>query len=414
MTVSSLLSQARLGDCSAIAVLINQQLQARGIVVWATQQNSGIQLRLQAAGAVPSQAPLLRYLERAFRQLDSPVIGQVKVVALQPSPGGSSSAEGRNPRTDKIAWQATIRLSPDAFPQAAPARILARPAAEPAASPPARPRPQPTQVLRQWAIASLGGTLLTGVIVSALFALLVPVFMGMTGLGQLSSFGWMIVLVLQFVVGLPLGGLLIGDAQTRVLRCYLPQVGGWRLATPLGFLLGFFIAIITHTVGHSLLLPGGVAAGWGPRLLAWGCTTVGVGLGFGFLGMAQSAVFANTAVRGHRWTVSTLVSGLCCWLVSLLLGFGLTQVLHLPQLDPTVISALVGGAIGWVLFNLSMAIAMAKLLCRGRSPQGLNSQARQTAARQTAHPVSRPTASQNRGSLPHRPLSGPGRAAPHL
>lgn len=373
MAVSTLLGQARAGHAAAIAQLMNQQLQSRGVRIQASREGNCLRLRLEGQPLL-AQSGFVAYVEKALGRLGCPVIERVEIAAVE---WGESQP----------LWQSSVTLVDAAAPLSA--RVAEgldglEEATVPTAwrdggdsvkpEPEVKRSPLPSRgvIAMQWFVASLWGTLATLGITAALSALLIPVVASMTGMEQLSGFALVILLAIQLIIGIPVAGLVIGYAQTRMLRHYLRTVGGWLLITPLGCLIGFFIGVIVHFVGHSALsLAGwanslGQAEGLGGQLISLGCTTLGVGLGFGFLGLAQFAVLTGRMRHARRWIGMMGLSGVVAWLVA-----GGLFKLMLPTLDdlarmvnmtPMLLGGILAAIAAWFVFQSLSSWSLAMLL----------------------------------------------------
>lgn len=404
MAVSTLLAQAKAGQAQAIAQLMNQQFQARGVKIQANRTGSCLQLQLEGDPLL-TQDGFLAYVEQALTRLGCPAIHQVEVTAMewgvaQPlwqssitlgaaatlpqrelAMAAAATAQsaalpvGPTPAPDNfeadvaaLAWQNADEL-------AAPERPTAwRYRGGSVAEPDVKRLPMPSRgvIARQWFVASLLGSLATLGITAAISALLIPVVASMTGMDQLSGFAVGILLAMQLIIGIPIAGLVIGYAQTQMLKRYLRAVGGWQLITPLGCLIGFFIAIIVHFVGQSTLSLTGLANSLGEaeaeagKLLSLGFTTLGVGLGFSFLGLAQFAMLSGRMRRAQRWIGAMGLSGIVAWFVAV----GVFQLL-LPSLDvlarmvnmtPVLLGVVLAAIAAWLVFQGLTAFTMATLL----------------------------------------------------
>lgn len=435
MAVSTLLGQAKAGDAFAIAQLMNQQLQVRGLTVKVSRELDCLRLRLEGETLL-SRDGFVNYVENALGRLGCPLITQVEIVAvelgqtqplwqaavaLQPRPpqlarrepamvgvgaGSANRQLGRNQAAfsdrsapavvaapmaresaelePQFAEQADFPLEDEARFEADVAAIAGSglPATPNARQASARsgarlPMPSRTVIARQWFVAGLFGTLATLGITAAVSALFIPVVASMTGMAQLSGFALAILLALQLIVGIPIAGLVIGYAQTRMLRRYLKTVGGWQLITPLGCLIGFFIAVIVHFVGHSALNLAGYADSLGQtegstgQLLSIACTTLGVGCGFGFLGLSQFAILNGRMRKAQRWIASTGFSGMVAWLVGGLAFQGLLPHLdgfaRLVNMTPLLLAAIVSAVVGWLVFQTLSSLSLAALLRPAKS-----------------------------------------------
>lgn len=112
MSSSSVLDQARQGDATAIAYLMNEALQSRGIEVHCDRQGDCLHLWL-ISPAVPAPTPTVTYLRRGLDRLQVSDIHSLQVYVYSPD----RSIQG---------WGAEVALDAEdsevqAFPLAAPA-----------------------------------------------------------------------------------------------------------------------------------------------------------------------------------------------------------------------------------------------------------------------------------------------------
>lgn len=424
MAVSTLLAQARAGNATAIAQLMNQQFHSRGVTIQASRTGNCLQLRLEGDPLLTQQG-FIAYVDQALRRLGCPIIERVEIVAIewgQAQPLWQSSlnlvntatpqrelvmagAIGKEPvQTRARAGAKSAIKAPSqqavfapSVPAGAPndsfeadVAALASQAAEETAptststawqyrggsvaEPEVKRLPLPSRsvIARQWFMASLLGTLATLGITAVISALLIPVVASMTGMEQLTGFAVAILLAMQLIIGIPIAGLVIGYAQTRMLRRYLRTVGGWLLITPLGCLIGFFIAIIVHFVGQSALNLAGWANSLGQaqsltgELLSLGCTTLGVGLGFGFLGLAQFAILSGRLRRAQRWIGVMGLSGMAAWLVAgglfKLISPALDGLARTVNMTPMMLGGILAAIAAWLVFQSLSSFSMALLL----------------------------------------------------
>jgi len=330
---------------------------------------SGNCLRLRLDGNIwLTQQKFVTYVKQALERLGCPAIERVEIAAVE-------QGQAQPLWQSSVVLKQTEQFEADVATIAAPSLANEAPYSDhsPGASAIKRsPLPSRSIIALQWFVASLLGTLATLGITAIISALLVPVIASITGLEQLSGFAVVILLAVQLMIGIPIAGLMIGYAQTCVLRRYLRTVGGWQLITPLGCLIGFSIAVIVHFVGNSALsLAGwanslGQAEGTAGQLLSLGITTAGVGLGFGFLGLAQFSVLSGRLRRAQRWIGITGLSGTAAWLV----GSGLFKLL-LPTLDglarmvnitPMLLGVILAAVAAWLVFQGLSSFSLAVLL----------------------------------------------------
>lgn len=82
MTEGNLLEKAKQGDAKAIAVLMNRQLQPKGITVKTALKDECLQVILESS-TVPSQNALVGWLRKSMTSLGSPPIKRIKVYGRQ-------------------------------------------------------------------------------------------------------------------------------------------------------------------------------------------------------------------------------------------------------------------------------------------------------------------------------------------
>lgn len=85
MNSSSMVQQARQGDAAAIAHLLNEALQVKGITVYCERQDSCLQLWLTSS-LVPAPTPTVNYLRRGLKRLQVKDIHTLQVYAYAPDP----------------------------------------------------------------------------------------------------------------------------------------------------------------------------------------------------------------------------------------------------------------------------------------------------------------------------------------
>lgn len=108
---SPIVQQATQGDADAIAHLMNQALQAKGITVYCERQESCLRIWL-ASSPIPAPTPIVNYLRRGLKRLKVSDIHSLQVYAYAPDP----SIPG---------WGAEVSMAEDegevqAFPITAP------------------------------------------------------------------------------------------------------------------------------------------------------------------------------------------------------------------------------------------------------------------------------------------------------
>lgn len=229
----------------------------------------------------------------------------------------------------------------------------------------------------------------------AIAALALPIVISLTGLDQLSGFALVLMLALQLILGIPITGLALGHLQMRMLHRYLRGVAGWQLITPLGLSMGFLIAVIVHFVGNQAISLAGLADSLGQaqgttgQLLSFGCTTLAIGLGCGFLGLAQYTVLSSKLRLAKQWIMATGASGMAAWL----LGQGLFSLIP-PLLDgwarslnltPTLLGLVISSLAGWFLFQGLLGLVLAQLFQGQARPQPSKPSGQRSAPRPAQH-----------------------------
>lgn len=82
MVQQNLLALAKQGDATAIASLINRQLQSKNITAKVTLKNTCLQVLLESS-EIPNQQALVAFIHKGIKGLNSPAIEKVKVYAIQ-------------------------------------------------------------------------------------------------------------------------------------------------------------------------------------------------------------------------------------------------------------------------------------------------------------------------------------------
>lgn len=220
----------------------------------------------------------------------------------------------------------------------------------------------------QWQQAAWGSTLLLVLLaVPVMVLLLFGIF---SLVNQFTDEQMMLVLGVCFLFILPLLGLLLGEAQTRVLRQRLYGIGGWRWITLLGVVLGFCIAVGSHFTIGSIFSP--VIANPDPdfvvgRGLPFISSTLGVGFGFFFLGFLQWLMISTSVAGSYYWPLATGVGSMVSWVVGMAVSAAWLAPRILENVSPSsfwsVLSlGLTGGLISWLLFHAVSGVALAALL----------------------------------------------------
>ncbi len=221
----------------------------------------------------------------------------------------------------------------------------------------------------QWQGAAWQATVLAGLIALVTFGL---VFFGIFSLAnRLSETGVLILSLIAFGVMVPILGLLLGDAQTRILHRWSRRTGGWRWLTMLGFMVGVAIAWGTHFLLSNMLGPfilnptQGFVIGQG---IAFASTTVGLIFGLMCLSTIQWLVIRSFVPRAYEWVLVNVFGGLLSWCI----GMAISARWIAPLVESnssydfwsqlTVIGA--GGLLSWLVFHAVSGMGMARLLQR--------------------------------------------------
>ena len=130
MTTPQLLQQAKQGDPDAIAHLMNQSLEAKGIKATVSRQSDRLQVLLNSENEL-NQTLLTQFIHKGIQNLSIPDVTAVEVT-------------GQSKET--TAWSQTLVLQPSAGPFSAPSSSQLPPPPSqsiPPSSPPVPPSPQP-------------------------------------------------------------------------------------------------------------------------------------------------------------------------------------------------------------------------------------------------------------------------------
>ncbi len=394
MTPSAVIRLAQEGDAQAITLLINQQLQPRGITAKTSVEGECLHILLEGA-QTPPQRPLVTYLSDALTRLSARSIQLAHIY-------------GRQQGQDALAWSETLPLGEGspvwedlalenvlAFEPADGALPRLSPAPDSGSAPgpranPSRRSPKNSTVLGRcfrlwayWQFASLGVSFVLVFLLaveSLVFAAIAPdtFFTSLPDLswktlllGNLPGFSRELALVL--LVSCFFLGLILGDAQTEVLQQRLRRVGGWKWATAVGVPLGLMAAIALRFYGyHGVvvlmgLLPFSVDASVFFGLIM---PALAGGLGFWVLGLLQWLTLSRKVPRAYRWPLSTLVSGVFCGLLGGAAGKIFTDLIvralalgDFPNLQ-VAIGLLLSSFIAWLSFHAITGVTMARLIHR--------------------------------------------------
>lgn len=343
MTLSPTIRLAKQGDAQAIAQLINQQLQPRGITAQATLKGHCLHLQLEAAGIVPPQPAVVTYLRQSLERLGAAEIRDVQITACQ-----RGQAD--------LGWETRLPLLP------APERRALR----------RRRRSGFRRCLRIWAhwqAIALGVSFvfLLVLVAMSLFLMLVASDLDWQ-LPEVNPRLWAIALATLFF-----WGLILGDAQTEVLLQRLRRAPLWKWATAVGLPLGLAFGLWLRFYGYGDvvrlvgLLPFSIDASvfFGVIMpLAAG------GGGFFILGLLQWLSIWGATRRAHRWLVATTAGGA----VSGLIGATGSQVFatlllrhwrltDLPALD-IALRVLLCTLLVWFSYQAITGVTMARMLHR--------------------------------------------------
>ncbi len=330
---TTLLQRARQGEVEAIAILLNQNLRARGFTAQVEAHPQGLRIRL-SGDRVPPQAAATTYLRRAFQRLQAPNVPQLVV-------------SGQAPQSDRVAWRAIVPLAP---------ATAGRPAH------PSSPEPPP----------DLAAPTAHWVAPKSELRWFLPLWILLTTLG-----GWLVQRQwLGFALGawqrrpgtaelaLVLYAAILGLAQWLLLRQYLPKTTAWLPATVFGWLLaalsrslvaqllwdssirlGFPAAYSANSLGYTLL--SGLLVGlWLGAVQTWALWRAGLSMTWWWLvsAIAWTLSAGCTLLLGAiwlRWTVGdTAPSFTALYIARYIFTSGLLNLLGL---------LVVGGVTGRVL-----------------------------------------------------------------
>ena len=373
MTSSAVIRLAQEGDAQAITLLINQQLNPRGIAAQSAVDGDCLHILLEGKEAAPPQEILVQYLHEALSRLAAHSIQSAHIYGREhgkelPDWAEEVSLIARDEtrlREDR-AWddqaesaQKTQDKKPSIF-----GRCL--------------------RLWAYWQFASLGVSLVLMFLLavqSLVFAALAPktffesipeLSWRSLALGEnLPQFGRELALAL--LVSCFFLGLILGDAQTEVLQQRLRKVGLWKWATAVGVPVGLVVAIAVRVYGHPYvvkavsLLPFSIDASifFGVIMPA-----VAAAVGYLILGFLQWLSLVRRVPRSYRWPLSTLVSGMLCGTVGAVAGSTFTDLFlnnaaltDFPNIK-TSLSALLTGSIAWMSFHAVTGVTMARMIHR--------------------------------------------------
>ena len=291
----TLLQRARQGDPTAIAMLINRQLQPKGLSAAVQRHGAALQVEITAQ-QLPSPK-LSAYLHRAFQKLQPQGIAQVHLSVQQTA-------------ATAIAWTDTIELFPaDAL---APAHASSTPVAPPASKPsPAPPEISPIRngltFWANWIAANIGATLIMAILVAVPIGVVLAITNSADFLTQWvtprpagQSLIGVPALFLRFFIFFAVFGLIIGDAQAAILRRWLTGMGWWRLATALGIPLGLLVSEGCHAIAQTML----------PNrdLLLWLAWCLSLMLGSATLALCQWVVLGRRISGVWTWLLGNALS----------------------------------------------------------------------------------------------------------
>jgi hypothetical protein len=370
MTSSAVIRLAQEGDAQAITMLINQQLNSRGITAQSAVQGDCLHILLEAP-KTPPQEILVQYLREALLRLSADSIQSAQIY-------------GRPQGEETPAWVEAVSLQSRAT-SILPEETEADEEATPSSTLSTRRTSIWGRCLRLWAywqFASLGVSFVLMFLlaaVSLVFAAIVPktffesapnlswksIVLG-ENLPQFSRELAVVLLISCFFLGL-----ILGDAQTEVLQQRLRRVGFWKWATALGVPLGLVAAIAIRLYGYTSvvkvvsLLPFSIHASifFGVIMPA-----VAAAIGYGILGGLQWIALAKRVPRSYRWPLTTLVSGGLCGLIGSVASHVFTTqllkaaaLLDFPNIR-VAISTLLAVFIAWVSFHAVTGVTMARMI----------------------------------------------------
>jgi hypothetical protein len=288
----TLLQRARQGDPTAIAILINRQLQPKGLSASVQQNGTVLQIDITAK-QIPSRK-LTDYLQAAFQKLQPQGIDQVQISVQQAAAA--------------IAWSDTLHLShPEAI--AAPSPTPSKPPSDrhSAKSPNGSSVWNGLNFWANWIAANIGATLIMAILVAIPIGVVIAVtnqadFLGnwlnprQTGQRSLGA----PTIFLQFFMFFAVFGLIIGDAQTAILRRWLTGMGWWRLATAFGVPLSLLVGDVCYGIMQVMLPQDGLLS-----LLAW---CVSLMLGSATLALCQWVVLGRRITGFWIWLMGNVFS----------------------------------------------------------------------------------------------------------
>ncbi|NJM56647.1 MAG: hypothetical protein HC857_03345 [Synechococcales cyanobacterium RU_4_20] len=370
MTSSAVIRLAQEGDAQAITMLINQQLNPRGITAQSTVQGDCLHILLESP-KTPPQEILVQYLREALTRLAAESIQSAQIY-------GRPQGEEAPVWVEGVSLHQAVSVLPDEDEDADE---------DEAPSQPARQRRLSIwgRCLRLWAywqFASLGVSFVLMFLLavqSLVFAAIAPktffesvpdlswrgVVLG-ENLPQFSRELAVVLLISCFFLGL-----ILGDAQTEVLQQRLRRVGLWKWATALGVPLGLVTAIAIRLYGYTSvvkvvgLLPFSIDASifFGVIMPAVAAAT-----GYAILGGLQWLSLVRRVPRSYRWPLSTLISGgLCGMIGSVASNVFTTQLLKsaalldFPNIQVAV-STLMAVFIAWVSFHAVTGVTLARII----------------------------------------------------
>jgi hypothetical protein len=311
-----LLQRARQGNPTAIATLINRQLQPNGLS--ATVQRTRTMMRVEITAQQMPSRKLLAYLHKAFQKLQPQGIEQVKILI--------------QPIDQAIVWEDTIHLSRVAPVAPAPRLPSAPVDVKPSAKCIYSPVWDGLSFWANWIAASLGAIIVMVVLVSVFIWGIVAVslpkdslanWFNPRGLGELSFYTP--TLFLQFFLFFAMVGLIIGDAQTVILRRRLLGIRGWRWATAMGVPMSLVVGDLSYAIARAALHNRALLS-W----LAWGLSLM---LGSIILALCQWTVLRRRIVGFWVWVLGHALSVPLAIAISMGLGIIIEQIAA-PLLPP--------------------------------------------------------------------------------
>lgn len=341
MTISPTVRLAKQGNAQAIAQLLNQQLQPRGITAQAWLEGRCLHVSLEASCVAPPQRPVVGYLRHSLERLGAKAIGEVQIVARQRG-RGASAWEVRLPLVPMPAQRALLRRRRSGF-----RRCL--------------------RIWAHWQAIALGVSFVFLLALVGLAGALLWVVHDLGGeLPEVSpAVGTIAIATLFF------WGLILGDAQTEVLHQRLRRAGLWKWATALGFPLGLALGLwlrfyadgtVLRWVG---LLPFSMDAS---VFLGVVMPVVAGGAGFGVLGGLQWLAIRRAIRHSGRWLVVSPIAGAASAVLGALGGrWGAAMLLGYWRLaDMLLLEMVLHGAIAalliWFSYQGMTGVAMAGML----------------------------------------------------